>query len=340
MPPSVRTVSPDWHPLGVIVEDSLTAALMDLKHVSAPLKAGQLKGGGTPSGSASGSTAPASSETTSTSSSLAGTRSYVTPDDIAAIAERAAELIDEESWEEALKFVIEEHDLTSRAYGNMDDRTLQALSTYAGVLWQLGRGSDTRELLEELVDRRTQAVASIDPKAGADELTRAQDLLADALLELSTVLAELEEPSLAVPLLQRALEIRETAVGTFSDQSLLIYDQLARALADGGMSVAAVETLRKSLEVKRTMHGAVSLEVAEGHNELAVALQARAPRLRRPPDPHASAARILRMHPPPTRSAAHAPPRPRPLPLPLRPHALLRNRQMSPPTALSRRHGM
>ena len=169
MPPSVRTVSPDWHPLGVIVEDSLTAALMDLKHVSAPLKAGQVKGGGTPSGSASGSTAPASSETTSTSSSLAGTRSYVTPDDIAAIAERAAELIDEESWEEALKFVIEEHDLTSRAYGNMDDRTLQALSTYAGVLWQLGRGSDTRELLEELVDRRTQAVASIDPKAGADE---------------------------------------------------------------------------------------------------------------------------------------------------------------------------
>ena len=151
-----------------------------------------------------------------------------------------------------------------------------------------------KKVLEELVDRRTQAVASIDPKAGADELTRAQDLLADALLELSTVLAELEEPSLAVPLLQRALEIRETAVGTFSDQSLLIYDQLARALADGGMSVAAVETLRKSLEVKRTMHGAVSLEVAEGHNELAVALQARAPHLRRPPDPHASVACIRR----------------------------------------------
>jgi hypothetical protein len=182
MQPNVRTVSPDWHPLGVIVEDSLTAALMDLKHVSAPLS--KVKGGGPLSGSGSSSTAPASSETTSTSSSLAGTRSYVTPDDIAAIAERAAELIDEESWEEALKFVIEEHDLTSRAYGNMDDRTLQALSTYAGVLWQLGRGSDTRELLEELVDRRTQAVASMDPKAGADELTRAQDLLADALLEL------------------------------------------------------------------------------------------------------------------------------------------------------------
>ena len=310
MPPNVRTVSPDWQPLGVIVEDSLTAALMDLKHVSAPLS--KVKGGGPPSGSGSSSTAPASSETASTSSSLAGTRSYVTPDDIAAIAERAAELIDEESWEEALKFVIEEHDLTSRAYGNMDDRTLQALSTYAGVLWQLGRGSDTRELLEELVDRRTQAVASIDPKAGADELTRAQDLLADALLELSTVLAELEEPLLAVPLLQRALEIRETALGTFSDQSLLIYDQLARALADGGMSVAAVETLRKSLEVKRTMHGAVSLEVAEGHNELAVALQARAPRLRRPPDPHASAARILCMQPAahPIRSARTAPPAP------------------------------
>jgi hypothetical protein len=31
---------------------------------------------------------------------------------------------------------------------------------------------------------------------------------------------------------------------------------------------------------------------------------------------------------------------PRPLPLPLRPHALLCNRQMSSPTALSRRHGM
>ena len=53
--------------------------------------------------------------------------------------------------------VTEEHELLSSVHGDGDPRTLQALATYAGVLWQLGRGSDAQELLEELVAKRTQA---------------------------------------------------------------------------------------------------------------------------------------------------------------------------------------
>ena len=287
-----------------IGEDSLTAALMDLKNVTAgELAAANRKPHksqpNAPPTATSGSLSRSSDSPSS--GSFPGARSYVTPEDIATAAARSVELIEAEDWAEALKAVVEEHDLTCRAYGNMDGRTLQALSTYAGVLWQLGRGTDARELLEELVDKRSQAVANFDPSAAkADEVAEARSLLADALVELATVLAELEEPSLAVPLLQQALAIREAALGTFSEQSLGIYDQLARALAGGGMGEAAVDALRKSLKVKRAMYGAVSLEVADGHNELAVALQVRArfaatPRLRaQAPPAHARRAGAAR----------------------------------------------
>ena len=105
--------------------------------------------------------------------------------DIARLSTLSAQLVEEERWEEALKVVVDEHDLASRAYGDAHERTLQALATYAGVLWQLDRGQDARELLEELVQKRTQLAEAID--SNAPERAVADESLADALVELSTV---------------------------------------------------------------------------------------------------------------------------------------------------------
>ena len=105
--------------------------------------------------------------------------------DIARLSTLSAQLVEEERWEEALKVVVEEHDLASRAYGDAHDHTLQALATYAGVLWQLDRGQDARELLDELVQKRAELAEAID--ADAPERAAADESLADALVELSTV---------------------------------------------------------------------------------------------------------------------------------------------------------
>ena len=72
-----------------------------------------------------------------------------------AISELSAQLVEEERWEAALAVVTEEHELMGSMHGEADERTLQVLSVYAGVLWQLGRGRDARDLLDELVSRRT-----------------------------------------------------------------------------------------------------------------------------------------------------------------------------------------
>lgn len=74
---------------------------------------------------------------------------------LAEMSAMCAQLIEEEKWETALTVVTEEHELTRQQYGDIDFRTLEVLSTYAGVLWQLGRGEDARELLEELVTKRS-----------------------------------------------------------------------------------------------------------------------------------------------------------------------------------------
>ena len=73
--------------------------------------------------------------------------------EISALSEQ---LVAEERWETALAVVTEQHELLCSVLGEHDARTLQVLGTYAGVLWQLGRSSDTRELLEELVSKRSQ----------------------------------------------------------------------------------------------------------------------------------------------------------------------------------------
>ena len=73
-----------------------------------------------------------------------------------AISELSAQLVEEERWEAALAVVTEEHELMGSMHGEADERTLQVLSVYAGVLWQLGRGRDARDLLDELVSRRKE----------------------------------------------------------------------------------------------------------------------------------------------------------------------------------------
>ena len=77
-------------------------------------------------------------------------------DHLAGLAELEDQLVEEERWEEALEVVAEEYELLRRERGDSDSRTLEALGTYAGVLWQLGRAEDARELLEELVAKRSE----------------------------------------------------------------------------------------------------------------------------------------------------------------------------------------
>ena len=80
---------------------------------------------------------------------------------LAELATLSAQLVDDERWSDALEVVAEEHELNRLAYGEADPHTLEVLGTYAGVLWQLGRGEDARELLEELVEKRTALVVSL-----------------------------------------------------------------------------------------------------------------------------------------------------------------------------------
>ena len=114
---------------------------------------------------------------------------------LAELAELAETLVQSEQWEAALIVVTENHELCSRAHGELDERTLQALSTYAGVLWQLERGRDARALLEELVAKRRQRAAACETSTdGTAAVDAANRQLADVLIELSTVMTELDAP--------------------------------------------------------------------------------------------------------------------------------------------------
>ena len=98
--------------------------------------------------------------------------------------------------------------------------------------------------------------------------------LADTLFELSTVLTELEQPSEAVPLLRRCLQIQMARHGEQSEDALMCNELLAKALSEADQKgEEVVQTLRRGLEMKRNVHGEDSQEVADAHNELAVALQ-------------------------------------------------------------------
>ena len=206
------------------------------------------------------------------------------------LASLSAQLVEEEQWDAALEVVSEEHELNRLEYGESDPRTLEVLGTYAGVLWQLGRGEDARELLEELVEKRTALVVRLgsrgeagggssggEPDGAADDqpeqLLNAQAELADCLVELSTVLSEMGRPADAVPLLRRAMALQTVTHGETSFDVMTCNDMLARALADSGHAAEVVPTLRRSLDLKRAVHGEASQEVADAHNELAVALQ-------------------------------------------------------------------
>ena len=214
-----------WPPLpmllgGVLHEDdlgeaSLRSALIGLGYIgdaNPPLKP-HLQGVDTHS-----DTQDSSSSSTSPGTSAGESSSPAELDSLSALT---AQLIEEEDWEAALKNVVEEHDLACHTRGERDERALQALETYAGVLWQLGRTRDGLELLENLVSTRTdvrcgprpppeprpccmrrrprpephplgplawlpQIVSTSDPTDG-ESFTKAESLLADALLQLSTV---------------------------------------------------------------------------------------------------------------------------------------------------------
>ena len=194
--------------------------------------------------------------------------------DYSELSARVARMIEHENWSAALQPVVEEYDMTCRAYGECDERSLQVLGTYAGVLWQLNRNEDARELLEELVAKRSAVVASLScTHLTSVKLASARDLLTDALIELSTVLLETEHAMDAVPLLEQALDIRTSLHGPASEDALQARDQLSRAFNEAGMASQAIDCLRTALSVKQDVHGLGSQEVADCHNELAVVLQ-------------------------------------------------------------------
>ena len=97
----------------------------------------------------------------------------------------AASLVEQERWDEALGPVAEEHARTRDAYGAEDERTMQALATYAGVMWQLDNGNEAKALLTELIQQRSQLV---DRLGGADASARsaAEQQLADAFAPSAT----------------------------------------------------------------------------------------------------------------------------------------------------------
>ena len=111
-----------------------------------------------------------------------------------------------------------------------------------------------------------QVVATL--SVGSDEHAAAEESLADALLEYSTVLIELSQPARAVPMLRRALKIQTSCHGERCEAALSVNDMLARALAGAGEGAEVVPTLRRSLDLKRSLHGDGSQEVADCHNEV------------------------------------------------------------------------
>lgn len=80
----------------------------------------------------------------------------------------------------------------------------------------------------------TQVVDSIGGADGNDAYPTAKADLAEVLVELSTVLSELELPDKAVPLLRRAMVLLAELQGERSEDVLACNDMLARALADSG----------------------------------------------------------------------------------------------------------
>ena len=114
-------------------------------------------------------------------------------------------------------------------------------------------------------------LAALDPSS--DDHSRVEEDLADTLFELSTV-TELRQPSEAVPLLRRCLQIQMARHGEQSEDALMCNELLAKALSEADQKgEEVVQTLRRGLEMKRNVHGEDSQEVADAHNELAVALQ-------------------------------------------------------------------
>ena len=145
------------HDLSELTESELKASrLPEPQKQSAPLrKSGSGRGDGGINGKQPAASSPPDSSTSAQTSSYEGP----VPTQAASLtelSELSAQLVDDERWDAALGVVGEEHELMCLIHGESDVRTLQVLSTYAGVLWQLGRGVDARDLLQELANKRTQ----------------------------------------------------------------------------------------------------------------------------------------------------------------------------------------
>ena len=142
--------------------DPIDSALKELRELTELDLSGHSRGAATHSIHKS-SSPPESKASTATATSSSDGGQFSRSETLASLeslTELSAQLIEEERWEVALAVVTEEHELMCTVHGESDQRTLQVLGTYAGVLWQLGRGRDARDLLEELVAKRKEVSTS------------------------------------------------------------------------------------------------------------------------------------------------------------------------------------
>jgi len=143
--------------------DPIDSALKELRELTELDLSGHSRGAATHSIHKS-SSPPESKASTATATSSSDGGQFSRSETLASLeslTELSAQLIEEERWEVALAVVTEEHELMCTVHGESDQRTLQVLGTYAGVLWQLGRGRDARDLLEELVAKRKEVSTSL-----------------------------------------------------------------------------------------------------------------------------------------------------------------------------------
>lgn len=151
----------------------------------------------------------------------------------------------------------------------------QALGTYAGVQWQLEMRDAAQSSLQRLLDTREETLAEAERVGDEAQQQDAQELAAEACVELASIHVERDNHGAAVPLFERALVLQQTAFGRTAAPVLATLDSLAIALSETGDSEGAEKALRAALPLKQALQGKTSQAVADCYNELSVLLQDR-----------------------------------------------------------------
>lgn len=129
--------------------------------------------------------------------------------------------------------------------------------------------------LQQLLDTREEMLAEAERVGDGAQQQDAQELAAEACVELASIHVERDDHAAAVTLFQRALALQYTAFGEMAAPVLATLDSLATSLAETGDSVGAEKAHRSALPLKQALQGKTSQAVADCYNELSVLLQGR-----------------------------------------------------------------